>query len=339
MEQPTVAVCIPTYNQAKFLEEAVLSACRQDYDNLQVWVSDDASADDTSEVMARLCKQWPQVRYHRQPINMGIAENSSWLLRQPQTDLLVRLDSDDLLAPGYIRTLAPLLEQYTDAGYAHTSIQLIDDQGRHQQVRRLIRSTGYQDADAALRASVSGYRTAGNILMFRTEALKRLNFYEGRPEFVEDYDLSIRMADAGYGNVYAEDVLASYRIWTDDGQKRLKRKHLQLTGYIRIFEESLTPAFQRRGWNTRLLEKQRHLLARGHASYCYSSFFSQDERAELTSLLLQLGDSTTLRLQLIALKHGLAGPFNFYNRVQGIVRTLVKAIVVQMRLRKQKSFS
>ncbi|NEP29786.1 glycosyltransferase family 2 protein, partial [Moorena sp. SIO3I6] len=74
-----VAICIPTYNQAQYLWESVGSACGQTYPNVEVWVSDDASTDETPEVMAQLCQQFPQVRYYRQPKNLGMAANNNWV--------------------------------------------------------------------------------------------------------------------------------------------------------------------------------------------------------------------------------------------------------------------
>lgn len=325
MNQPSVAICIPTFNQAKYLKAAVESACEQDYPYIQVWVSDDTSTDETQSEMEKLIQRFPQLRYHRQTQNKGIAENSSWLLRQPETDFLVRLDSDDLLAPRYVSTLITMIGEHPDAGYAHTSVRIIDEPGNPIYDRRLMRRNGFQDSETALRSAVSGYRTAGNIILFRTEALKKLSYYEGRPEFVEDYDLSIRMADAGYGNVYAEDVLASYRTWTDEGKKRLKRKMLQLVGFARIFEESLTPAFQRRGWDTRILESQRRKLAKGHATYCYSALFDAQERRELTEALFRLGDSTALRVQIVALKLGFGFVYNIRAYVKGKAKSMCKS--------------
>lgn len=93
-----VAICIPTYNQAKYLLESVSSACGQTHPNVEVWVSDDASTDHTPQIMAEL-SHLPQVRYHRHPHNLGIAANNNWLLSQPKTEFIVRLDSDDILSP------------------------------------------------------------------------------------------------------------------------------------------------------------------------------------------------------------------------------------------------
>ncbi|GAB1544293.1 hypothetical protein NUACC21_69690 [Scytonema sp. NUACC21] len=321
---PSVAVCIPTYNQAQYLIHSVRSACNQTYPNVEVWVSDDGSTDETPQVMEQLCQQFPQVHYYRQPKNLGIAGNNTWLMSQPKTDYIVRLDSDDLIFPKYVEKLVALLQKYPQAGYAHTAIQEIDEYGNNRDIGRVARKHEFQDSEEALMAAVSGYRVAANIVIFRTKALQELKYYEGRPEFVEDYDLSVRMADAGYGNVYSDEILACYRVWTDVKKTRSKRKHLQLKGYVRIFEESFLPAFKRRGWDTKVLNKQRRKMAVLHSAYCFLPIFNKEERAELVNLLKKLGDSPSLRLRLFALSIGLAPYFEWQLhttlKLKGIVK-------------------
>ncbi len=332
-DSEAVAVCIPTYNQSEYLEISVLSACRQSYPNIEIWVADDASTDETPQVMARLCTQYPMVRYHRQSVNMGIAENTSWLLSQPQTDFIVRLDSDDILEPEYTVTLLEEMQKHPEAGYGHTAIQQIDSTGAKKKLLRVARPTGYLGPEQALRDSVTGYRTAANIVMFRAKAVRDLNYYRERPTFVEDYDLSVRLADAGYGNVYIDDALARYRVWTDTGKARVKRKHLQLRGYTRIFEESLQPAFERRHWSLAPIERQRRWLAKRNLAYCFSPDFSPAEREELVGLLIRLGDSRSLRVRILLARMGLGFVFESQYWFIAQLKAIAKALISKARRR------
>ena len=80
-----------------------------------------------------------------------------------------------------------------------------------------------------MRDAVTGYRVAANIVMFRAAPLRQLDYYRGRPDFVEDYDLSVRMPDAGYGNVYCDEILARYRVWTDPKRGALEAQGASTT--------------------------------------------------------------------------------------------------------------
>src|SRR4249919_563808 len=113
---PAVAICIPTYNQAAYLERAVESALRQDYEGpTEIWVADDASTDGTAALLERLEREHPALEVIRQERNLGIAANVSALLRAPRTELLVRLDSDDELYPAFLTRLAAFMSANPEA--------------------------------------------------------------------------------------------------------------------------------------------------------------------------------------------------------------------------------
>jgi glycosyltransferase involved in cell wall biosynthesis len=255
---PSVAICIPTYNQADFLPFAVQSALEQTVSPLTVAVSDDASTDNTAMVMAALAEQDARICYVRHANNVGIAANNTRLMATIDAEFLVRLDSDDVLEPQYIEKLLPMMRAHARAGYGHVAIQRVDAQNRPISSVFLNRPAGYQEPEAALRAAVSGYRVAANLVMYRTAALRELNFFTGRPEFVEDYDMAARLAAAGWGNVYLDRVLARYRVWTDTAGIRPRRKGLEIDGYRRIFDEVLTPAFRIRDWDECLFSAAVH---------------------------------------------------------------------------------
>ena len=315
-----VSICIPTYNQAQYLQKSAESACQQTYPDVEVWVSDDASTDETPELMAELCRQFPQIRYHRHSQNLGIAANNNWLLSQPETEFIVRLDSDDLLSPSYVESLLEQLSAYPKAAYAHAAVQEIDRYGKPRRVRQLSGRNQFQTAEEALQAVISGYRVAANICIFRSVVLHQLGFYRKGMNFAEDWDLSVRIADAGWGNVYIPKVLASYRVWIDTGQVRAKRKESELRGIIQLYEQSLQPAFASRGWNTEIIHHQRRQMAMNHAIVLDSPMFTAAEQATIVELLRELGDSPALQRYLRLLRWG----FGFYFRWQSKLLLLLK---------------
>ena len=273
------------------------------------------------------------MRYFVQPQNLNISANNTWLLAQPKTDFVIRLDSDDIMEPQYVETLLALMVANPTAGYAHTAVRVIDEEGTPLSVTRVARPTGFRSSDAALRDAVTGYRVAANIVMFRAEPLHRLDFYRGRPDFVEDYDLSVRMADAGYGNVYCDEILARYRVWTDPKRARSKRKGLQLRGYVRIFDEAFAPAFARRRWKTTSLWRERRKLAVHHAAECFAPQYTPAEREELTTLLWQLSGSPALALsmRLLALRLGLRSFFESEQASRKRLKRFAKATLHKWR--------
>jgi hypothetical protein len=289
-----VAICIPTYNQAAYLERAVRSALAQTHP-CAVWVADDASTDQTPEVMARLLKEFPQLKHHRHQHNLGMSGNPRWVVQQPATEYIVKLDSDDELRADYVEKLMQQLQAHPMAGYAHAAAQEIDGAGRKGRFRVLARDTGFQSADDSLRASVSGYRVAANICMFRREALQAVDYYRTDLPFADDWDLAVRMADGGWGNVHVNEVLANYRVWDTPDNVRSRRKLAEVEGCRRVIEESLLPAFARRHWDPRPITAARRRQALEHAKSLGLNGFSDAQRDQLKAALSQLGDSPALR--------------------------------------------
>lgn len=92
---PRVSVMIPTYNQAQYLREAIVSALNQDYQNLEIIVCDDCSTDNTSEVMKEFLHD-RRITFVVNPFNVGKAANYRNLLcKHASGEWVIMLDSDD----------------------------------------------------------------------------------------------------------------------------------------------------------------------------------------------------------------------------------------------------
>jgi hypothetical protein len=327
----SVAICIPTYNQAPYLEKAVRSALGQTHP-CEVWVSDDASTDDTPAVMARLLSEHPQIKHIRHQQNLGLPGNPRWLVQQPLTEYIVRLDSDDELHPDYVEALLNAMQAHLSAGYGHVAVQEINGDGREQQLRVLARSAAFQSAEASLRASVAGYRVAANICMFRRAALQQVNYYRIAAQYCDDWDLAVRLADAGWGNVYVNRVLASYRVWDTSDNVRSRRKLAEVEGCCRVIEDSLIPAFTRRNWRLSPITKVRRQYAVRHALCLGLKHFTEGEQNALKDALCKLGDSSALRWKFRWIRTPLAPVFQIPATVLGHAKAWCKSALYQWRL-------
>ena len=309
----SVTICIPTYNQADFVEATVRSAAQQIPTPEAIIVSNDCSTDGTAAILDRLEKEIDCLTVVHQPRNLGMGANPDACLRMATTDYIVKLDSDDLLLPGYVAQLRAALDAHPAAGYAHGQIREIDGAGREVRVRRLNRKGGYEDNDTTLRKAVHGYRVAANIIMFRRTALEAAGYVNREMAFAEDYFLNVSIADAGFGNVYVPVVLAAYRVWADEGNKRQRRKRVELEGLITVFEDRLLPAFQRRNWPTDGIRAQRTKLARRHAQALAWPVFSEAEKDALAATLLRLSPVPAVRRTIAGYRNG----YGFIFRMPG----------------------
>ena len=322
-----VTICIPTYNQEDYIEATVRSAAEQVPAPAAIIVSNDCSTDGTAAILDRLAEEIDLLRVIHQPRNLGMGANPDACMRMATTPYVVKLDSDDLLLPGYLAKLSAALDANPRAGYAHGQIQEIDGDGNRRRLRVLQRGTGMVSADEALRAALQGYRVAANIVMFRREALAAAGYVNTTMPFAEDYYLSVGIAAAGYGNVHVAEVLAAYRVWDNDANQRQRRKLVELQGLLTVFEEAIVPAYRARGWSLEPVERRRAALAARQADALGWSFFSAEEKDAIEAALLRLSAAPAVRRAIRAYRSGLGPVYGLPGRLLNTGRTVVKSLL------------
>lgn len=330
-DKAKISICIPTYNQADYLEKAVRSAYKQSLTPMEIIVSDDCSTDHTPEVLKRLMEEIPILKMVRQPENLGIAKNTDACLRLAKGTYVTRLDSDDYITPLYAEKLCGLLQEYPKAGYAHAAVQEIDEKDNHTRLRTLARKKIYQNGEEALKAAKSGYRVAANIVTFKRSALEKVNYTTGRPNYTEDYHLSADLAAHDFGNVYCNEILSHYRIWTDSGKMRMRRKLMEITGLYEIFENILKPAYQNKNWDTKELDHKRMLSACAQADCLSWDVYTKEEKDELQRELLKLSPSSTAKTVTNLYKNGNGWMIDSYWNLKSVVARGAKAVLYPTR--------
>lgn len=332
----TISVCIPTYNQAAYVEKTVRSVMAQTLLPNEVIVSNDCSTDGTKEILDKLAAEFPLLRVIHQPVNLGMSGNTNTCLREAKTDIIVKLDSDDFLLPDYIKKLYALLERYPSAGYAHAAVYQVDEKDNIVKERRLFRSTGYQDDAVALKGLLQGYRVAANILMFRRETLEKVGYITNMQNFAEDFFLSVNIAGAGYGNVYCDEVLASYRVWDNEDKIRQKRKLAELRGLTTVFNDAMIPAFKARNWDIQEVEDAKEKFAVKHAQALSWRIFSGEEKKAIEEALIHLSPTEKTKKYIRLYKSPFRTVLNGYSFLYSTTRQTVKNIAVSL-LKKGKA--
>jgi len=97
MLAPKISVLLPCYRQAQFLPEALDSVLRQDFHDLEVIASDDASPDNTYSVLQDYANRDPRIRIFHQPSNLGMVANWNFCLRQARGKAVKLMGGDDRL--------------------------------------------------------------------------------------------------------------------------------------------------------------------------------------------------------------------------------------------------
>ena len=128
--QPTVTVCIPTFNRRRLLEASLQSVLDQSFGDFEVIVSDNASVDGTGDYVRKVAEGDPRVRYDRLDENIGLFGNLSRALHVGTGRYRVMLPDDDLMLPGNLKRKVELLDAHPEVGLVHSGFRYLDGDAR-----------------------------------------------------------------------------------------------------------------------------------------------------------------------------------------------------------------
>jgi glycosyltransferase involved in cell wall biosynthesis len=206
--KPLVSIGMPTYNRADgYLPLALDSALEQDYPNLEIIVSDNASTDGTEELIRS--KADSRIRYFRHAESIGGTNNFNFCVEQARGAYFLLLHDDDLIDPDFISTCVRALDGNLNVGVVRTGIRIIDGEGRV--ISESENSAGGLSFEGFLRAWFTG-KTAHYIpnTLFNTEGLQRLGGFHSKRYLFQDGVALVRLASE-LGRVDVREIKASFR--------------------------------------------------------------------------------------------------------------------------------
>ena len=103
---PVVSILILTYNSSEFIRESLDSVIAQEYLNLQIIVSDDASSDGTQDILHEYLSNNPKIfTVNLNEKNIGITRNANIALSLCRGSFVAFHAGDDVMLPGKINLL------------------------------------------------------------------------------------------------------------------------------------------------------------------------------------------------------------------------------------------
>lgn len=100
-----ISVALTTYNGEKYLEQQIDSILNQDFDDIELIVSDDASTDQTWALLNEYAKRDNRVKIYRNEKNIGFKANFEKVIKLTSGDYVALCDQDDIWLPSHISTL------------------------------------------------------------------------------------------------------------------------------------------------------------------------------------------------------------------------------------------
>ena len=192
--QPHISVCMPTFNQARYLPEAVDSVLHQTWKDFELIVFDDASSDDTALVIRRFSDE--RIRYFRQNRNVGIARNRNDCLAVATGRYIAWLDSDDSYHLEMLARQSAVLDARDQVGLIYGAFDVMDASGQQLPAWPLPFSSDIveKSAEAFAELSLCNYITTATVMVRRSSHDRAGLFAAEIGRSSTDWDMWLRIA-------------------------------------------------------------------------------------------------------------------------------------------------
>ncbi len=206
------SVIIPVWNGREYLPTCLEALLAQGYPDLEIIAVDNASTDGSADLVA---ERYPQVRLIRNWSNLGFAGGCNMGLRAAQGEVLVLLNQDTRVLPGWLQALVEALRR-PEVGIAGCKILYPDGQtiqhagGWIEWPLGLAHHYGQGEPDEGQWDTPREVEyVTGAAMAFRRELLERVGLLDEGfwPGYFEDTDFCLRAREAGYKVWYVPDAV------------------------------------------------------------------------------------------------------------------------------------
>ena len=204
---PLVTVLMPVFNGGADLRLAIDSILNQSYSHFEFLIIDDGSTDQSAQLIASYADD--RIRFLQNSQNMGLVATLNRGIDEARGTHIARMDADDVSLPSRLATQVALLEQATPEGLGDISgsyFEVISEEG--VLIRTLSAPLTTEGVIACLANTVPFAH--GSVMM--RKAFLNEHQLRYRPEAdAEDFDLWVRIFEAGGKFVNSNQVLYQYR--------------------------------------------------------------------------------------------------------------------------------
>lgn len=197
---PVVSVVLSTHNDGRFIKASVDSILDQTLKDMELIIVDDASTDQTSQILESYVTRDSRVSVIHTSKNLGLTKSLNIGLSRARAPYIARQDGDDISVPDRLERQVAFLNAHPEIDLIGASRVVMDEHGTEVSRRKAL--SGRALIGTLPRANCFSHTS----LMFRRGPIYREKFY-----YAQDYDFVLRLLSAKRGIENLEDFLVKWR--------------------------------------------------------------------------------------------------------------------------------
>lgn len=208
-----VSVIIPSYNHDKYINECVMSVLNQTYKNIEVYVMDDCSTDNSVNVLKKIKDYRLKVLYSKK--NKGTVRTINELMKKCNGEYIAIIGSDDIWETDKIEKQVKVLENNKKIGAVFSSAEIIDENNRIYTDDDAFNHEIFRNENMKSSKRMRLFFEIGNHLchsssLIRKSVINKIGDYDITYRQLHDYDYWVRLINE-YDIYIINEKLLKYR--------------------------------------------------------------------------------------------------------------------------------
>ncbi len=192
--EPEVTIIVPTYRRTTLLKRAINSIQNQTYSNIKIYVSDDASGDDTEKVVTEIANNDSRILYHCNKKNLGPTDNYVNAMLKVNTPFIAFCADDDIFLPHHLENAIDGFKKFPDAGFSINETISMDDNGWVAFVSTFDMEQGRYDPPNAIMLLLQKEAALLTATVIRKEVIEKIGALNSDCGALADRDFCFRAA-------------------------------------------------------------------------------------------------------------------------------------------------
>ena len=248
-----ITIVLPVYNGSRYLSESIQSCVNQTYENWELIIVDDASTDDTPEIISSWLERDSRIKAIRNVNNLKLPGSLNAGFALASGDYFTWTSDDNRYLPEALSVMEKYLNQNIAVDVVYSSVWIIDENGKR-----------LREAYAEKENNLLKRNCVGGSFLYRKEIDGSLKGYDKELFLLEDYDFWLRAYAAEFSFSALNDLLYEYR---EHGGSLTAQKQKQIIDAVFSLKKNIYPKINNLGSAEKaegMLVSVRHAMKNGY---------------------------------------------------------------------------